>query len=396
MERWKANLYTIWFSQILSLMSFGFGIPFLPFYIQEIGVSNPDEVKMYAGILSAAPAVTMAIMAPIWGMMSDRWGKKLMLLRAMFFASFIIGGIGLATRIEHLIILRFAQGVFTGTITASSALIASNTPGNRLSFALGFLSSSTFIGLSAGPIIGGFFAEYVGYRVSFFMGAFLMLLDFFLVLFMVKEDKKKDLSKDKEDNTIKNSFFAVLTTKSIVSMLIILLFMRISRTVFTPYLPLFVQEAQAGIEGASRVTGIISGIVGFMTALSGIAISRFGDRYNKTMLLKILLASSIVVSIPLVLIKGIWLFALVYGIFFFVIGGVEPMIMSVTSENTPSDKRGTLFGIQALVGSVGWAVSPLLGSAVSINFSNQAVLLLIPLILLPGLISVNINRDRKV
>lgn len=394
MERWKANLYTIWFSQILSLMSFGFGIPFLPFYIQEMGITDPDKVKIYTGILSAAPAVTMAVMAPIWGILSDRWGKKLMLLRAMLFASFIIGGMGLATRVEHLIILRFAQGMFTGTITASSALIASSTPGKQLSFALGFLSSSTFIGFSAGPIIGGFFAEYVGYRPSFFLGAALMMADFFLVLFTVKEGRDMALT-HREEKKEAPSFASVFFSKNLVIMLLVLFFMRISRTVFAPYLPLFVQEVRLGVDGASRITGIISGIIGFMTALSGLTISRFGDRYNKVKLLRTLLAVSIILSLPLVFIRDLWIFSLVYAIFFFAVGGLEPVIMTMTSENTPAEKRGTLFGIQGLVGSVGWAVSPVLGSMISIRLSIQSVLLIIPLILFLGLIIVFILRAEE-
>lgn len=170
MERWKINLYTIWFSQVLSIMSFSFGIPFIPFYIQDIGVVDPNQVKLFTGILSTAPGITMAIMAPIWGIAADRWGKKLMLLRAMLFASFIIAGMGIVANVSQLLVLRLLQGIFTGTVTAASALVASNTPENRLSYALGFLSSSTFIGASVGPVVGGFFAEYAGYRLSFILG----------------------------------------------------------------------------------------------------------------------------------------------------------------------------------------------------------------------------------
>jgi len=187
MERWKINLYTVWAAQILSMMSFGFGLPFLPYYIQELGVVDQDKVKLYSGILSAVPAISMGIMAPIWGILADKYGKKLMLLRAMFFGSLILAAMGLATRVEHLIFLRIVQGAFTGTVTASAALVASNTPEKRLSYALGFLSSSTFIGYSAGPAMGGYVAEFLGYRASFFIGASLLIIDFFLVLFIIRE-----------------------------------------------------------------------------------------------------------------------------------------------------------------------------------------------------------------
>ncbi len=164
MERWKVNLYIIWFTQIISLMSFGLSLPFLPYYIQELGIKDLDRLKFYTAITSAAPALGMGLMAPIWGILADRYGKKLMLLRAVFCASIVLLGLSLSVEVWQIILLRICQGLLTGTVGASSAFIASNTPDDKLSYSLGFLSSSTFIGLSAGPAIGGIIAESMGYR----------------------------------------------------------------------------------------------------------------------------------------------------------------------------------------------------------------------------------------
>ncbi|WZL71959.1 MFS transporter [Clostridiaceae bacterium 35-E11] len=385
MKRWQINLYTLWFSQILSLMSFGLGLPFMPFYIQELGVTDPDQLKLYTGILNAAPALAMGIMAPIWGMLSDKWGKKLMLLRSMLFASFILAGMGLVKSVEHLVVLRVLQGFFTGTVTASAALVASDAPSHRLSYALGFLSSSTFIGYSAGPAIGGFIAEGVGYRISFIIGGILMLLDFFLVLFVVKENKDSLLVSEK---SFSNKFsFISFFSSTLVAMLLLLFFMRISRTIFNPYLPLYVQEMRSSTTGNVTTTGIINGLAGLMTALSGLTLSRLGDRYNKLNILKLLFATGILLSLPLFFIKTLLGFAILYGIFFFAIGGIEPIVMSITSEMIPSEKRGSLFGIQALVGSIGWAISPLLGGFVSIKFSIKSIFILIPIFLFLALLT---------
>ena len=395
MERWKVNLYTVWFSQVLSLMSFGFGIPFLSFYIQDLGVTHPDSIKMYTGLLNSAPAVTMAVMAPIWGMMSDKWGKKLMLMRAMFFAALVIGGMGMVTNVNQLVVLRLLQGVFTGTVTAASILVAAGTPNNRLSYALGFLSSSTFIGQSIGPVVGGFVAEIAGYRVSFYIGAILMLLDFFLVLFVVKESKADVLPEQTCENKDKQPPVLTIFTSLTVIMLITMLFMRIGRTVFSPYIPLFVQEVRGTSEGAAGITGIISGIIAFLTAVSGLTLSRLGDRYHKLTLMIILLGAGTVLSLPLGLINNLWLFTALYGILFFVIGGIEPIVMSVTAEITPPERRGALFGVQGLVGSIGWAVAPMLGGAVSIKYSLRSVFLLIPAFFILSLIPMIWIMKRK-
>jgi len=378
-KRWRVNLYIIWFAQIISLTSFGFGIPFLPFYIQEMGVTDPDKLKLYTGLLNAAPSITMGIMAPVWGYLADRYGKKLMLLRSMFFGAVLMGAMGLAIQAEQLIALRFIQGLFTGTVTAAAALIASNTPDEHLSYALGFLSSSTFIGNSTGPVLGGFIAEYAGYRYSFFIGAGLMMINFILVYFIVHEEKVAQIQPVKEEKqkiSIRQTLTPLITT-----MLIILFFLRITRSVFSPYMPLYIQEMQNGLEGAAQTTGVISGITGLVTALSGLIVGRLGDRYDKKSILVILVLSSVIIALPLFFANNLWSFTIVYALLFFALGGVEPMIMSMTSESVSSDRRGVLFGIQALVGSIGWGLSPFIGSYVSIHFSIRAVTLLIPIFL---------------
>ena len=381
MKRWEINLYIVWFSQILSLMSFNFGMPFLPFYIQQLGITSANSVKFYSGILNAAPAITMAIMSPIWGIVSDKYGRKLMLIRAMLFASFTIGAMGIITNVNQLIILRLLQGVFTGTVTAAQILIAANTPKDRISYALGFLSSSTFIGQCIGPVIGGVIAECVGYRVSFAIGGILMFLDFLLVLFLVKEEKSTDIKDTQVQTKNKDTSIISVFTTATVSMLFIILFIRIGRSIFSPYIPIFVQEVRTIASGAAGITGVINGVLALMTAMAGLTLSRLGDKYDKMKLLIIYLTLGAVISVPLIWISKLWLFTFVLGIVFFITGGVEPIIMSITTEDTPVDKRGVLFGVQGTVGSIGFAAAPLLGGVISIKYSTRAILICIPLFL---------------
>jgi len=392
MERWKVNLYILWFSQILSLMSFNFGIPFIPFYIQQLGVVDPEKIKIYAGVLNAAPAVTLAIMAPFWGIAADRWGKKLMLLRAMAFASVLIAAMGMVSNVGQLTVLRFVQGVFTGTVTAAAALVASGTPSNRISYSLGFLSSATFIGISAGPVIGGFLAERIGYRASFYIGGALMLVDFFLVLLLVKEEKVQ-FTVQKDDKKPLSSMRSVFTPAIIILILDIFI-LRFARSVFSPYLPLFVQESRSSLQGSAELTGIINGVSGIATALAGLTLSRLGDRCSKVKLMRILFILSIASSIPMAFFRNLWLFTAVYGVFFFLVGGIEPIAISMNAENTPPEKRGTLFGFQEMIGSLGWVVSPMVGGMVSIWFDIRSVLLAVPLSLLPGFIIILLLKNR--
>ena len=182
MNRWKSNLYLLWVTQLLAMMSFTFGIPFIPYFIQELGIVEPDKVKLYTAISAALPGLGMGLTAPFWGMLADRHGKKLMILRAVFMGSLILVGLGLVSNVNQLLVLRFLQGVFTGTISASNAFVASNTPDEELSYSFGLLTSANFIGVMLGPALGGVIAESFGYRTSFIIGSITMMVDFVLVL----------------------------------------------------------------------------------------------------------------------------------------------------------------------------------------------------------------------
>jgi len=380
MTYWKNNLYTLWISQIISLTSFGLGLPFMAFYIQKLGITDPTEIKFYTGILAAAPALTMGIMAPIWGMIGDRIGNKFMLLRAMLSASIILTAMGFVSNVTQLLILRFLQGMLTGTVTASGALIASNTPEDKLSYALGFISSSTFIGYAAGPAIGGFIAELMGYRMSFHIGGILMFVGFLLVLFMVKEDKKQIQKRKSAPRNLKGSL-SIFTPK-VISMFLILLFIRIARTIFNPYLPLFLEEISGTSIGVPKLTGIINSLAGVATAIAGLTISKLGDKKEGSSIIVKLSSIGIVISIGVFMAPNTISFTILNSLMFLFIGGIEPIVMSINSKNVPLEKRGALFGFQALMGSIGWALAPMMGSAISIHLSIHMILSIIPISLI--------------
>ncbi len=390
-SNWKKTLYIVWVVQIFSLMSFSFGLPFLPYYIQDLGVVDPEKLRLFTGLLSTAPAIGMGIMAPIWGMISDKYGKKPMLLRAMLSASLILICLGLVKSVTGVLIFRGLQGFLTGTMTAAAALVAAETPRKHMAFALGFITSATFIGRSFGPAIGGILAEKVGYRPSFYLGGTIMMICFFLVLFYVKETKKPVVKHTEKG--LKN-ILSVLTLPIII-VLALIFFLRVGRSVASPYMPLYVQELRGTIEGSALVTGLIAAGASVMSAFSAIVLTRLGDRHDKKKLVIIYLVMGLIVAIPLIMTKSLWGFAVFYALLFFALGAIDPLIMSDSINMVPENKHGLLFGIRATVGSIAWAAAPMMGSVVSVNYSLDAIFYLIP-IFLAGALGFAILFKRKV
>lgn len=389
-KNWKTTLYIVWGVQIMSLMSFSFGMPFLSFYIQDLGVVDPDRIKLITGILNASPAVGMAIMAPIWGIISDRGGKKPMLIRAVASAAVILFGLGLVNSIGGLVFFRIIQGFLTGTITAAAALISSETPDEHMSYALGVLTSSTFIGYSLGPALGGILAEAVGYKFSFILGGGLMLFTLFIVIFFVKETKREK----KINQDIRRIKLKYILTPVVLVTLLMLFFIRLGRTFPSPYISLYIQQIRGSIEGSALTTGLITAATSIVTALSALILSRLGDRYNKQKLIIIYLMAGIVISIPLLFTTSLLYFSIFYILVFFAIGGIEPLIMSYAVTLVPDDRRGTLFGVQGTVGSIAWAIGPMIGSYTTIQYGLESVFVFMPIFLIMGLVTVLFMRQK--
>jgi DHA1 family multidrug resistance protein-like MFS transporter len=374
---WKKNLYVIWAIQILSLAGFGFGIPFLPFYIQEMGVTDPDNIKQWTGWMASSTGLTMGLMAPVWGYMADKYGKKLMLLRATLSGTLIISAMGLINTPSALLWMRVVQGMFSGTVSASVTLVASGTPREKSGYALGFLSSSTFIGFSLGPLAGGLAAELLGYRYSFFIGGAILFVAMILTLFFVKElsddpepDKRK---KEKETKDVKENLFSLI--KPMIPLFALLFCLRLARTMPGSFLPLRIQEMRNSLDGSSVTMGYISAMAGLVTAFAGIMLGRLGDRNDRLKLIIICTLAASILEIPTALSQSVLSFSFFYIMLAFSAGGIEPQLQSLISVNIPSYKRGAVFGIQTMVGSMGWAIAPLLGSYISVKWSVATIFL---------------------
>ena len=87
---WKKNLAVIWLSQFLSIMGFSFAMPFAPYYIQDLGVTDPVRLKLWISVFAAAAPLTLAVFSPVWGALADRYGRRIMLLRANFAGAVVV------------------------------------------------------------------------------------------------------------------------------------------------------------------------------------------------------------------------------------------------------------------------------------------------------------------
>jgi predicted MFS family arabinose efflux permease len=188
---WRRNQFAVTAASFMGFTGFTLVMPFLPVYIQQLGVTDVGEIALWAGLsLGVTPAVT-AVLSPFWGRLADRFGRKLMVERSLVSFVLVMSAMAFVTRPWHIFALRAVQGVFAGYGGLTLAMAAESAPRDRLARAIGLVQSAQRLGPALGPVIGGVVAEVAGIRRAFFVTAFFYAAALALV-FLFYNDPVRD------------------------------------------------------------------------------------------------------------------------------------------------------------------------------------------------------------
>ena len=385
---WQRNLYALTAASFLMFTAFGFVFPFLPLFINELGVGDMAQVEVWSGISSFGQALVLSIFSPIWGALADRRGRRVMVLRAAFGGGFVIACMGLSQNIWQFMGLRLIQGAMTGVVAAASALAISFVPRNRIGSALGLIQMSSFAGNAVGPSLGGVTADHFGYRYSFAVSGALFLLAGVVTILFVKEhfvppppgETKPGLSGILRDIRTRGA------DKQLLIMMVVLFSANFGVNVVQPMLPLFVQYIDP-LESAATVTGLIFTVAGVVAAISSVIWGRIGDRLGYRKLLIAMALGAGLIYIPQALVtSAIQLIALrgILGIFD---GGLLPSANALIASSTPHESgehtsHGTTYGLVYLANGMGFALGPLAGGLIAASLGLRNVFFVTAVILL--------------
>ena len=386
MEKWKKNLYVVFFAEMIAITGMAFVVPFLPFYVKELGITDVNLVAQWSGWLMGAPALVMVIISPFWGFLADRVGRKPMVERALFGSSIVIFLMAWAGNIYQLLFLRLLQGLLTGTIAACTALISTSSPSKKMGFSLGLLQTGVFLGIFLGPLLGGISADIFGFRNSFRITSALLFISGWLIFFLVEE---KFTPSNTKKNTVpfKKMTALILNHKQLLVMFIILFIVQFSVKSISPILALFVETIVSDLKNVSTLTGLMFALTGLMAAFSAINIGKLIEKKPNTSLL----IASLIGSGFFFLTQGfvtniiqLALLRLCLGLFY---GAIIPIANTIISLSTPSQHRGKVFGVSNSITFLGNIFGPITGGFLMVTFNISVVFVFAgSILLLSGLV----------
>jgi DHA1 family multidrug resistance protein-like MFS transporter len=368
MQTWRRNFYTLWVAELVAVAGFTVVIPFLPYYVQDLGVTELEEVEFWSGLLFASQAIAMAIFSPIWGSVADRYGRKLMIERAMFGGAVVMGAMGFVQNVQQLVVLRTLQGCLTGTIAAATTLVASSVPRQRSGYALGLLQMAVYSGASAGPLLGGLVADHFGYRAAFVVTGVLLFLAGITVAIFVHEEFE---SPHHESGSRRGDFWlgvrAVLRSRELLAVLGIELMMRLGARIMGPVLPLFVQTLVPGETRVASLVGLITGLGAATSAAGAVLLGRISDRLGYRTVLLICALGMAVMYIPQFFVTTPIQLLILQAAAGAAMGGGLATMGALLANLSPEGRQGAVYGLDWSAISVANGLGPMTGAAVAVG-----------------------------
>jgi DHA1 family multidrug resistance protein-like MFS transporter len=394
-EPWRRNQQVMVATVFVVFTGFAFVLPFMTLYVRELGVSDPDAVALWAGVLIGIAPLTAGVMAPVWGRLAERHGQKRMALRALLSYVILLLLSALATDVTQLLVLRFGVGFFGGLGPLGLAMATARVPREHTGRAVGAVQSAQILSAALGPVAGGLLADAIGIRATFVVTAAVCAGALVLV---VRHYDEAPPAQAPAGAPAGGSFGEVLRVPGVAALLAILFLVNFVGRSFTPILPLHLQSLAVPAGRLALSTGLAISLYSIAAAISASALGKASRRHPpRTLLAGSLLAGALTVA-PMALVESFSAFVALAVLLGLASGGALTLCYTMGGLMVPAERRTVAFGFFSSAALFGGAISPSVAGLVAqwdlhgIYYLDGAVFLALSLALLPALASGAVPR----
>lgn len=369
---WKRIIYLICTIQVGGGTTIIGVLSFLPLFLAELGLHDPGEAAMWAGLVSGVTPCMVALSAPYWSRKANQLGPRKVMMFILFTLMVTVGACAFTQTPWQLLMLRILQGVVGGYVPIGLAIIILVTPEDKVPWAMGLYQASMVMGLVFGPLMGGLAADLLGYRAPFVMFSALTglcMLGIYLFMPNLQFEHKVD-ARESQLSLIK-SFLAIPRVRLLVGLLFLCNF---GITGIGPILPLYIKHyMHMNDEFVATIVGIIIFGAGLFSALASISIGKITERLTMP---RIVFTATWAVGTLFILqyiMPSIWGLGIFRAIAGFFMGFITPIANTLISKAVPIERRGIVFGAVSSVAMMGNVLGPVLSGMIARAFGYGAV-----------------------
>jgi DHA1 family tetracycline resistance protein-like MFS transporter len=351
----------------VDLLGFSLILPLLPYYAKTFGADG-----FVAGMLVSSYAAMQLLGAPILGRLSDRFGRRPVLLLSIFgtFIGFLL--LGFATTLWMLFASRIIDGLTGGNISVAQAYITDVTDPKDRAKSLGLIGAAFGLGFIIGPVTGGVLSQW-GYAIPAFAAAGLAFINLLLVFFWLPESltpERRAAMPVKQPSISMGALWIALKRPFTGSLLITRFFFGLAFALFQTIFAIYALER---FNLTATQTGYVLTYVGVLSVITqGFLIGRITQRYREDLLIMV---SIVVMAFGLLgwAFAPTVLFLLVIMAPTAVAGGLlNTVLTSTLTKAVTSDEVGGIIGFSTSIESLTRVIAPTLGGFLLVTFGTWA------------------------
>jgi MFS family permease len=346
---WQRNLWVCVFGAFTTIVAMTLLLPFLPLYVEHLGVNDPAAVVQWSGLAYGATFLSAALTAPLWGRLGDRYGRKLMLIRASLGMAVAMSLIGLAETVWQLVLLRLLAGL------------------------LGVLSSGIMAGSLAGPLIGGVLPPLVGIRATFFLAGGVIFITFLGTLLLLREAPRPA----RASSEIKPSSTAVPLSaeqrRVVTLLLIVASLVMFSAMSVEPIITVYLRQLHT--DNLTLMAGVVMSATALGSIIAASRLGRLADRIGYWPVLAGCLGITAITLVPQAWVSDVWQLTGLRFVMGLSLGGLLPCITALIRHAVPQEVAGRILGYSTSSQYLGQVLGPLAGGLLGAHLGMGSVFL---------------------
>ena len=363
------------------MMGFRVAWPFLPLYLADLHVPQSD-LSWWSGVLEFVEDAMTTLVAPVWGLLGDRFGPRAMALRSTLCGALVVLLLAVAPNVYVALALMAASGALASVMAPLNALVATTTESDRLAGTMSVMLSGVFFANAVGPLIGGLVSDIAGFRVAFACGGALLAVSGVLVATLASGRRavsagagatepaaEKAAGAAWDRPTLRRQLMLVVRAPGVAAVAIISGLLYFGNMLLYPVLPLYVRGTRGllswgGHPQVATAVGIAVGITGFSAMIAAIrtdaAVRRWG--YRRVLGGTVAATALLYASVPLL--NSFAYLVVVRAIAGVLIGMALSCVAALVAVVAPAELGSTAYGVVSAFESAGSASGFLAGGAI--------------------------------
>jgi MFS family permease len=380
-EHWQQNLYVCLFGSFTTIIAMTLILPFLPLYVEQLGVQSPAAIVRWSGIAFSVAFLAASFVSPLWGRLADRYGRKLMLVRASFGMAAVMSLIGLAHNIYELVGLRLLIGLAGGYASGSIILVAMQTPKDRSTWALGTLSIGTMAGSFVGPLLGGILPGLIGIRETFFAAGGAIFVAFLATCFLIREQRMAPAAKQAARV---GTWSAIPDRRPVFAMLATALLLMFANMSIEPIITVYVAQLVTDQSRIAFMSGLVMAASALASIIAAPRVGRLADRIGTWHVVIGSLVACGLLLIPQAFVTDAWQLVFLRFLMGLALAGLLPSVTALIRHSVPDSVTGGVLGYSQSAQYMGQIAGPLVGGFAGAQFGMRSVFFATAVLMLAG------------